>query len=175
MIMVTTQEEYEKLKWYDLVTCRCENKDCEKEFKTIKKNTQLVLMGTRPTEIRFCNRKCSAGEHKRFSKFKVNCKNCKKEFFKTKYQCEKFPNHFCSSSCAATYNNKNKTYGIRRSKFEAYIEDQLIVFYSYLKVQNKGLIFFIYNDKIFHFQKESKNMLFVHMLLRRYWPMYYMF
>lgn len=32
---------------------------------------------------------------------------------------------FCSRSCAITYNNKNKSYGIRRSKMESYIEKEL--------------------------------------------------
>lgn len=33
--------------------------------------------------------------------------------------------NFCSSSCAATYNNKNKTHGTRRSKLESYLEERL--------------------------------------------------
>jgi len=35
------------------------------------------------------------------------------------------PNNFCSKSCAATYNNRNKTYGTRRSKLELYLEQEL--------------------------------------------------
>ena len=33
--------------------------------------------------------------------------------------------NFCSRSCAATYNNTHKTTGTRRSKLEAYLEQQL--------------------------------------------------
>lgn len=43
---------------------------------------------------------------------------------------------FCDSSCAATYNNKNKTYGTRRSKLEVWLEKQLTVKYPRL-----GIIF----------------------------------
>lgn len=46
---------------------------------------------------------------------------------------------FCSSSCAATYNNQHKTYGIRRSKLEKYIEEQLIRDYPDVK--------FMFNNK----------------------------
>lgn len=38
---------------------------------------------------------------------KVSCKNCHKEFDKLPNQIKKSKNHFCSRSCAATYNNKH--------------------------------------------------------------------
>ena len=44
---------------------------------------------------------------------------------KTKYKKRKSDRLFCSSSCAAKYNNAHKTYGTRRSKLEAYLESQL--------------------------------------------------
>jgi very-short-patch-repair endonuclease len=37
----------------------------------------------------------------------------------------KYKNNFCSSSCAAIYNNTHKTYGTRRSKLEKYLEEKL--------------------------------------------------
>ena len=37
----------------------------------------------------------------------------------------KSTNFFCSSSCAATYNNKHKKYGIRCSKFEIAVQSLL--------------------------------------------------
>lgn len=44
-----------------------------------------------------------------------------------KGRCEikKTKNHFCSKSCSATYNNKNKKFGTRRSKLEKYLELKL--------------------------------------------------
>jgi hypothetical protein len=38
----------------------------------------------------------------------VNCKNCSKEFDKLANQVAKHPNHFCSRSCSAKFNNKGK-------------------------------------------------------------------
>jgi hypothetical protein len=42
-------------------------------------------------------------------------------------------NFFCSSSCAATYNNTHKTKGNRKSKLEFYLEKQLPLLYSNLE------------------------------------------
>jgi hypothetical protein len=41
---------------------------------------------------------------------------------------------FCSSSCAATYNNTHKTQGYRRSKLEVWLEDQLKLMYPDLEI-----------------------------------------
>lgn len=38
---------------------------------------------------------------------------------------------FCNSSCAASYNNRNKKFGIRRSKLEIWIEEELKKEYSF--------------------------------------------
>lgn len=38
----------------------------------------------------------------------VICKNCGKEFEKSSTEVRKHPNHFCSRSCSATFNNKGK-------------------------------------------------------------------
>jgi DNA-directed RNA polymerase subunit N (RpoN/RPB10) len=40
----------------------------------------------------------------------VKCKNCHTEFDKLSYQIKKSPNHFCSNSCSASFNNV----GVRR-------------------------------------------------------------
>jgi hypothetical protein len=47
---------------------------------------------------------------------------------------EKSNNHFCSQSCSATYNNKNKTHGNRRSKLEIWLEEQLTTLYPNLQI-----------------------------------------
>jgi len=58
---------------------------------------------------------------------KVSCANCNKIFITNNSYVKKSKsgNNFCSRSCAATYNNKNKSYGARRSKLELYIENKL--------------------------------------------------
>lgn len=69
----------------------------------------------------------------------VECLNCKKNFLKVASEIRKTENHFCSSSCAATYNNTHKTTGTRRSKLEAYLEEQLQVLFPELEI--------LFNDK----------------------------
>jgi len=63
----------------------------------------------------------------------VTCLNCNKEFKKLGSQIKKSPNHFCTKSCAATYNNTHKTKGNRKSKLEYFLEDRLIKFYPDLE------------------------------------------
>ena len=45
------------------------------------------------------------------------------------------PKHFCSRSCSTTYKNKNKVSGIRRSKLEQYIEEQLTTLYPNILIE----------------------------------------
>ena len=47
---------------------------------------------------------------------------------------------FCNSSCAASYNNKHKTKGNRRSKLEMFIEQKLKLLYPNLEI--------LFNDKL---------------------------
>jgi hypothetical protein len=80
----------------------------------------------------FCSHKCSS-----FSKVKAkecSCVNCNKSFIKKQSQIKKTSNHFCSSSCAASYNNKNKTHGTRRSKLETWLEEKLTNLYPNLEI-----------------------------------------
>lgn len=69
----------------------------------------------------------------------VTCRNCNANFYKHVSQIKKSPNHFCNKSCAASYNNKRKNYGNRRSKLEIYIESRLKTTFPKLEV--------LYNDK----------------------------
>ena len=81
----------------------------------------------------YCSKKCRFTGLNKKEKEKVECKNCNKEFFKFTCQIKKTLNNFCSQSCAATFNNKNKTHGTRRSKLEIYLEKQLILLYPDLE------------------------------------------
>jgi hypothetical protein len=71
----------------------------------------------------FCSNACSVKS--RDVRKEVECKQCNKKFLKKRCQLIKSPISFCSSSCAATYNNTHKTHGCRRSKFEIYLEQVL--------------------------------------------------
>ena len=70
----------------------------------------------------------------------LKCKQCNTIISYKKYSVRKSertynPNSIsCSRSCATTYQNTHKTVGIRRSKLEAYIEEQLITLYPDLEI-----------------------------------------
>jgi hypothetical protein len=74
----------------------------------------------------------------------VICTQCGISFQKYPSQIAKSKsgNNFCSSSCSATYNNLNKKFGIRRSKLEHWIEEQLKIIYPNIlfKFNSKEII-----------------------------------
>lgn len=76
------------------------------------------------SKLDFCSRRCHV-IHQGNLRIKVTCRSCESQFFKKQNQILKTKNNFCSKSCAATFNNKNKKFGTRRSKLEMYIEEQL--------------------------------------------------
>jgi hypothetical protein len=55
----------------------------------------------------------------------IKCKTCGKDFHRRSAEQKKTKNHFCSRSCAATYNNTHKTTGTRVSKLEIFLQEQL--------------------------------------------------
>jgi hypothetical protein len=77
----------------------------------------------------YCSKDCRMNHAGRNSPVPCNCKQCNVTFSKSYSQATKHPNHFCSSSCAATYNNTHKTSGYRRSKLETYLETELVKLY----------------------------------------------
>lgn len=85
------------------------------------------------TTYTFCGHKC---QNKFFeTKKEVQCKNCNKKFIKASKEIAKSVNsNFCSRSCSATFNNKNKEYGTRRSKLELHIEQCLRDRYPNLEI-----------------------------------------
>ena len=74
---------------------------------------------------------------------KLICENCKKEFERKPSDVKDSKNHFCSSSCAATHNNKAKPEGQRDSKLERWLKPRL-------RSENKDLEFH-FNHKKFKF------------------------
>lgn len=79
----------------------------------------------------FCSRPCVH----QFNCVERNCSQCSKKIKRSNSQAAKFANSFCSQSCAATYNNTHKTKGIRRSKLEKYLEEQLALLFPNLEIQ----------------------------------------
>ncbi len=64
----------------------------------------------------------------------VSCRECDKKFMKHYRQIIKYNNHYCSSSCAATFHNKNKKIGFRRSKLEIWLHKQITKKYENLDI-----------------------------------------
>lgn len=57
----------------------------------------------------------------------VLCANCDLLFIKTLYEIKHTKNNFCTHSCAAIYNNKHKKHGTRTSKFEKWLQTNLLI------------------------------------------------
>lgn len=106
---------------------------CHKEFVR-PKNVIVSKFGrhNKQTFI-YCSHICSTNKKRAF--YQVTCLHCKVAFFKILNQINKTPNHFCSKSCAATYNNAHKTSGNRRSKLEIWIQNHLTILYPTLDIK----------------------------------------
>lgn len=123
-----TQEEFDNLKHNDKICLIC--KICDNTYTRDKHSitSKYKLRGQTP---RFCSRQCHSLSMKTVDTNK--CINCNKSFLKNTTQ------KFCSRSCSATFNNKNKTHGTKRSKLEKYLEEQLTQLYPNLEI--------LYSDK----------------------------
>ena len=132
MIPLYTEEEYLLAKSHDCLKLHCHH--CNKEFLCEKRNISVELKYNKG-ERKYCSTKCHMLH--RDNSVIIKCCNCEKEFSRQHSQVSK--NNFCSRSCAATYNNKHKTTGTRRSKLEVYIEEQLKSLYPNLEI--------LFNDK----------------------------
>lgn len=114
---------------------------CTTAYFKSKKNI-LNKFKTRGTYPMFCSNKCQgAFRTKTYTKLVV-CTNCQTNFQKKDSDISKTKNNFCSRSCSVTFNNKNKSHGIRRSKFEIQLENCLLQEFPNLKFlfSNKKII-----------------------------------
>ena len=108
--------------------------NCQQAFSVTTKKYSRSNYNFKTAGIKFyCSKKCRYLGLGRTEPKKVMCLNCNCTFTKRMCEIKKRPNNFCCQSCSTTYNNKNKTYGTRRSKLEAYIEEELKIKYSNLK------------------------------------------
>ena len=130
MKMLIPVEELKNKKSREFIALECIF--CKKTHYRQKNLILRVLNGDLKNTNKgcFCSKNCCYAFCKK--KVKLNCKICNKEFEREYNQYIKFSNSFCSSSCAAIHNNKNKKYGYRRSKLEKWIEEQLISLYPNL-------------------------------------------
>jgi len=133
-----TQEEFINSKSLVLLPLQCEH--CGNTFYKERKEINKVYNNHPTVKCNFCSKECKFKSQK--TQQTVVCKNCNKEFKKSINQIIKYQNNFCSSSCAASYNNKHKTHGTRRSKLEIYLEKQLASLYPTIEIlyNNKEII-----------------------------------
>jgi len=125
-----TPQEFESSKSTNKLPCECFV--CNKTFYKTKHEIQIISNPNQTKNGKFCSNTCRGLSQK--TKQKINCTNCNIGFEKFPSEIKKSNNHFCSKSCAATYNNKNKTHGTRRSKLETWLEKQLTQLYPDLDV-----------------------------------------
>ncbi|MCU0543052.1 MAG: hypothetical protein MUE44_12840 [Oscillatoriaceae cyanobacterium Prado104] len=102
---------------------------CQKRFtRCTGKYNQDVKKGWR----QFCSKECHwLAQNKRRQVVSAWCNTI---FIKEEAQIKQTKNNFCSRSCSASYSNRNKTKGNRRSKLEIWLESQLSLLYPNLEI-----------------------------------------
>lgn len=134
MEMLISESNFITKRGRDLIPFKCQC--CKKVFYRAKKFI-VYARKKRPNKYKYCCKECDS--KMKITRQTVTCKHCGTQFQKTLFQIKKHPNHFCSQSCAATYNNAHKTKGCRRSKLEIWIETQLKKSFPTLEI--------LFNDK----------------------------
>jgi len=109
---------------------------CRKDASARKNRVQSKI--NHGFKNRFCSSSCSI-KYQVVSKGleltkEYYCVKCKKVFKRIFSQSIRSKNCFCSKSCAAKYNNAHKSYGIRRSKLEIWLERRLVELYPDLEI-----------------------------------------
>lgn len=100
-----TQQQFDNTKSSHNINIQCLH--CQEIFQRPKKAiiSDLSRRGIYPT---CCSVTCLHLYKKQFSFTTVNCKQCNIEFSKRNKEITKSPNHFCTMSCAAKFNNAIK-------------------------------------------------------------------
>ena len=127
-----SEHDFKNAKSDDKLPCMCYC--CGNTFRKPKHEIQRGLNPNSSKKIKYCTLKCkyiAMG-----NSVKCTCSNCGNEFQKMPSQMKvsKSGNHFCSKSCAATYNNTHKKHGTRKSKLEVWLESKLSESYPDLEI-----------------------------------------
>lgn len=111
---------------------------CDKEFEVNVRKYHLAKSHYKHYNKRyFCSEKCRLAARGAEKILPINCTNCG-ILFQPSYRIDKrskSSNRFCCQSCAASYNNKHKTTGTRRSKLEKWLEEKLTTLYPTLEIK----------------------------------------
>lgn len=129
-MMLIDENDLVKYKSRDKIPFECEK--CKSTFYITKNMVLAKLKGNRGSRLKYCGPRC-------FYKSKtkatiINCLQCGCSVTKQQHELKKGKNHFCSQSCSTTYHNCHKSHGIRRSKLETWIEQQLTVKYPNIEI-----------------------------------------
>jgi len=104
---------------------------CNAEFSCHLKLVKYA-MKTGRKRGKYCSNTCRYSDAT--NEIQTKCVECGDNIVKKVREIKKSKsgNAFCSRSCAATYNNKNKKYGYRRSKAEVWFESEIKSLYPNL-------------------------------------------
>ncbi len=131
-----TPEEFSKCKSRDKLPLECQF--CSSIFYKSKHSIMDALNPNQSASGDFCSLSCRSKQliiQRNFSlRINVSCDFCSKNFSKRKFEILKTKHNFCSQSCSATFNNRNKKYGTRRSKLESWIEEEFSSVYPNLNI-----------------------------------------
>ena len=136
MIKLFTDPDFEAALYKDTLPLQCTL--CNNIFHQTKKYIRRAVNNNgKGHNAKFCSLQCSntytSINAKTNPKRNIICTNCLTTFSRKPSQSKRSINNFCSKSCAASYNNKHKTYGTRRSKLEIYLEQELTKLYPNLE------------------------------------------
>lgn len=130
MIPNYTEKEFQKAKSRDDLKLVC--KKCGSIFSKKKNQIQRILKNpnSKKNSGNFCSQKCQ--RHYFDPPTKAKCTECGKTFTRRKSSIKN--KNFCCQSCSASYNNRHKKHGTRRSKLEVWLESQLKEKYTNLEI-----------------------------------------
>lgn len=126
-------EVFSSIKTDAWITFTCSG--CQQNYDRTKRSVYSAIKRWN-AKRNFCSKVCQG----LFEREKINepCQNCGASVSRVPSARRKVKAVFCTKSCAATYNNKHKTHGTRRSKLEAHIEDLIRLDYPQLEVVCNG-------------------------------------
>jgi hypothetical protein len=105
---------------------KCEH--CSHTFEAKKKDIQRAIKNPKRNK-RYCSVRCYRDARTTYPSSAVTCSNCLIVFTKKGREIKKTDRNFCTRSCNASFYNKRKEYGTRRSKLEQWLENSLKYIY----------------------------------------------
>jgi hypothetical protein len=129
MYPLYTENEFREATSRQLLPILCLH--CGKTFHLTKRDVQSKLNPNHNRNGNFCSNQCQRLHEN--PPITVQCDQCHTSFIKSPKEIKKSSHHFCSSSCAAKWNNTHKTKGTRVSKLEVWLAAKLPTLYPDLE------------------------------------------